>query len=697
MKLNDLKIGTRLNMIMGGFLILIFAIFGLYMNSTIQQQIHSSTNERMTEQINDLVEVMDVQIKANREKVKVSLHAASNYVARQGKISISANETLALTASNQITGATNRVEVKKWFLDGKELHNNTEIVDAISQLGIRTATIFQKIPQGYLRISTNVRNNEGNRAVGTYIPFDSPIAQAIDRGQVYFGRAWVVNDWYLTGYEPISINNEVVGMLYVGAPEKDLGNLQEYFNRKKFFDTGYPYLVSAQGDLIVHPTAVGKSIKDEDFFKIMLLHKDGKVLRDEYMWQGQNKVQYVKYYEPIDAFVSAGFYEKEMDALLNQMRITILLVTVISILFVILVLRFIVNGVVKALEKGVGFAKKVAEGDLTATVDVYQKDEVGELADALRNMVDKLKDIVENVQTGASSISGASLEVSSASQQMSQGASEQASAAEEVSSSMEQMVSNIQQNTDNAQQTEKISETVSKGVQKVGAASQESLDSVRNIASKITIISDIAFQTNILALNAAIEAARAGEHGKGFAVVAAEVRKLAERSKIAADEIVTLAAKSVNVTESAGAMMSELIPEIEKTAHLVREIAAASTEQNTGSDQINNAIQQLNLVTQQNAAASEELATSSEELNSQAEQLKELISYFRVDTARKNASTASYKAQSNVRKTSGSNHPEAQVTKNKGAATTNIQSSKNKGVRLEGFGLDKRDADFEKF
>jgi methyl-accepting chemotaxis protein len=222
------------------------------------------------------------------------------------------------------------------------------------------------------------------------------------------------------------------------------------------------------------------------------------------------------------------------------------------------------------------------------------------------------------------------MQMSSASQQLSQGANEQASGAEEVSSSMEQMAANIQQNTDNAQEADKISQRVSDGVQKVGSAAQESLISIRNISDKIGIINDIAFQTNILALNAAVEAARAGEHGKGFAVVAAEVRKLAERSKIAADEIVSLSAKSVNVTESASKLMGNLIPEIEKTAKLVQEIAAASMEQSTGADQVNSAIQQLNQVTQQNAAASEEMATSSEELSSQAEQLKDIISFFRL-------------------------------------------------------------------
>ena len=274
----------------------------------------------------------------------------------------------------------------------------------------------------------------------------------------------------------------------------------------------------------------------------------------------------------------------------------------------------ITRAIVKPINKGVDFAKAIAEGDLTAIIDVSQKDEVGQLALALRNMVGKLRDIVENVRTGADNIAAASQETSSTSQQLSQGSSEQASAAEEVSSSMEQMAANIQQNADNSQQTEKIAASSAESIKIGHDSSVISVKSMREIAEKIQIVNDIAFQTNILALNAAVEAARAGEHGKGFAVVAAEVRKLAERSKIAADEINVVSKSGVEISDKAGKQLEAVVPEMEKTVKLVQEIAASSQEQNAGSDQINSAVQQLSQVTQQNAAASEELATSSEEL-----------------------------------------------------------------------------------
>ncbi|TLX77183.1 hypothetical protein E9993_04100 [Labilibacter sediminis] len=247
-------------------------------------------------------------------------------------------------------------------------------------------------------------------------------------------------------------------------------------------------------------------------------------------------------------------------------------------------------------------------------------------------MAVKLNEIVSNVISGTDNIASASIELSTVSQQISQGASEQASSTEEVSASMEEMSSNIQQNTENAQQTEQIAMVASKGISDVKEAADESLATIKKISEKITIVNDIAFQTNILALNAAVEAARAGEHGRGFAVVAGEVRKLADHSKAAADEILKLSFQGVKITEKSSDLLNQMVPDIERTAILVQEIAASSMEQKTGADQVNSAINQLNKVTQQNAAASEEMATSSEEMSTQTSLLREIIAFFKIST-----------------------------------------------------------------
>lgn len=312
-------------------------------------------------------------------------------------------------------------------------------------------------------------------------------------------------------------------------------------------------------------------------------------------------------------------------------RIMMIFVTIVGLILSVALAYFLTGIVVKPVKKAVKFAQEIAAGDLTVKLDIEQKDEVGVLASALQNMVNKLREVVSTVMIGAENILSASSQVSSSSQEMSQGSNEQASSTEEVSSSMEQMVANIQQNTDNSQQAERIALIGAEGIKKGNQAASNAVVSMKDIAEKVKIIGDIAFQTNILALNAAVEAARAGDHGRGFAVVAAEVRKLAERSRVAADEIDRLTRNGVKEAEDAGKLLSDIVPEIEKTARLVQEIAAASVEQRSGAEQINSSIQQLNVVVQQNAASSEELASSSEELSGQVEQLTEIVSYFKLD------------------------------------------------------------------
>ncbi|MHC2621781.1 methyl-accepting chemotaxis protein [Bradyrhizobium huanghuaihaiense] len=379
--------------------------------------------------------------------------------------------------------------------------------------------------------------------------------------------------------------------------------------------------------------------------------------------------------EAADAYiknVKKNMAEQAEQAKQDGSRAELLLMSLViaSLLIAAVAATWIAMNINRALAQAVGLADAVAIGDLSRKIESSSNDEIGDLIKslnamtvnlnataalaneiaqgnlmveakplsdkdtlglALERMVEKLRQIVSEALTAAQNVSAGSQELSASAEQLSQGATEQASSAEEASSSMEEMASNVKQNADNANQTEKIAAQSAKDAEASGAAVGRAVNAMQTIAEKITIVQEIARQTDLLALNAAVEAARAGEHGKGFAVVASEVRKLAERSQAAAAEIGTLSTDTVKVAQEAGAMLAKLVPDIKKTAELVEEITAACREQDVGSAQINQAIQQLDKVGQQNASASEQVSSTSEELASQAEQLQSTIAYFRIE------------------------------------------------------------------
>ena len=326
-----------------------------------------------------------------------------------------------------------------------------------------------------------------------------------------------------------------------------------------------------------------------------------------------------------------GMISADMSRQFAFVSLFVLLSALIAMLLGVFIAIVITRLITGAMLKGVNFAKLIASGDLTATLNVVQNDEIGMLASALRNMLEKLTTIVEEVNTAARQVASGSQQLSSTAQQMSQGATEQASSVEEISSSMEQMTSNIKQNADNALQTEKIAQKSALAAEEGGRAVNATVNAMKEIASKIGIIEEIARSTNMLALNASIEAARAGEYGKGFAVVASEVGKLAERSQKEAGEISRLSIESVTIAEQAGSTIAAMIPDIRRTAELVQEISASSSEQNSGAEQINSAIMQLDQVVQQNASSSEESASMSEELAGQAAQMQETMEFFKTN------------------------------------------------------------------
>ncbi|WP_319244821.1 Cache 3/Cache 2 fusion domain-containing protein [uncultured Propionivibrio sp.] len=496
---------------------------------------------------------------------------------------------------------------------GKPQNLQYELVDGVVRAMGGTATLFVRHGDEFVRVSTNVKT-EGERAIGTVLDPAGKAIAAILKGQAFYGKVDILGNPYITGYEPIrDAQGQTIGIWYVGY-KVDMAALKEIVGATRLLASGFIAIVDDHDKVRfrsghVDDDAVVKTVKSAG--------GGWDVLKEDFPAWG---------FSVFAAYPHREVSEISRDRIGEIAAVGVLACVLLIALLVVLLRRQVIAPVQAAMQA----AFRIAEGDLTVEVAVTSSDETGRLMSAMRNMVLRLRQIVDEIRISAGELTSASSQVAATSQALSQATSEQAASLEETTAAVEQMSASIAQNTDNAKTTDGIAHQASQDALSGGVAVKSTVDAMKSIAGRISIIDDIAYRTDLLALNAAIEAARAGEHGKGFAVVAAEVRKLAERSQVAAQEIGELAASSVEQAEQAGNLLETMLPSIRKTAELVREITAASEEQTTGAGQISQAMTQLNSVTQQNAAASEELSATAEEMNAQAESLKQLMSRFKV-------------------------------------------------------------------
>jgi methyl-accepting chemotaxis protein len=555
--------------------------------------------------------------------------------------------------------------------EGKALNLDFSVPDRFtSDTGV-VATIFAADGEEFVRVSTSLKKENGDRAVGTQLDHAHPSYPLLRAGSSYIGLATLFGKQYITQYDPIKDSGgKIIGVLFIGLDiSKNMAMLKEKIKAIKIGESGYIYVVNAapgkaQGTELVHPTKEGQNVLDVKssdgrfFIKEMLEAKEGSI---RYDWADKDgdtpreKMVEFHTYKPWNWLIVGGTYTEEITQEAGQLRNRYALLGLAALVLFAVILFLLVRSVVsRPLARAEEAAERIAGGDLDVHLEIHNKDEIGLVLRALNGISKNLSNVVGQVRTGAEQITTASAEIASGNLDLSQRTEEQASSLEETAASMEQLSSAVKNNADNAAQANQMAlaasgiaakggEVVAQVVDTMGSINQSS----RKIVDIISVIDGIAFQTNILALNAAVEAARAGEQGRGFAVVASEVRNLAQRSATAAKEIKVLIDDSVSKVdagskqvEQAGTTMREVVDSVRRVTDIMAEISSASDEQRAGIGQVHEAIAQMDQVTQQNAALVEEAAAAAHALQDQAHALEEVVKIFNLGSGHSSSSPA---------------------------------------------------------
>jgi methyl-accepting chemotaxis protein len=570
----------------------------------------------------------------------------------------------ALDTSNSIDVGGKQLPVLK--NGGKAVNLDFTVVDRFTALTGGNATVFVTSGDDFVRVSTSVKKENGERAIGTLLDRAHAAYPLLRAGKSFTGLATLFGKRYITQYDPIkNASGATIGVLYVGVDiSVELAALKTKIKELKIGDTGYFYVLNAApgktyGDLLVHPAMEGGNIlasKDSsgrEFIKEILEKKTGTIV---YPWlnaeQGEtrprDKMVAYAFFKEWNWVIAGGTYKDEITSESSQLRNRYIVFGLIALGLFALALYLMVRATItRPLMLARDAAVRIADGDLTASIDSSQRDEIGKLSRAVNGISRKLSSVVGKVRDGAEQIATASREISTGNLDLCARTEQQASNLAATATSMEQLTVTVKQNADNARQANQMALNASNVAQKGGAMVTQVIDTMatinqssRKIVDIIGVIDGIAFQTNILALNAAVEAARAGEQGRGFAVVASEVRNLAQRSAAAAKEIKALIGASVDqvdagskLVKSAGVTMEEVLASVARVTGIMAEISAASAEQSGGIDHVNRSINEMDQVTQQNAALVEEASAAAEAMREQAATLAGAVRLFKLDHA----------------------------------------------------------------
>ena len=650
------SVGSKISAFSFALVGVIIGALVLTISATTSSLLEERADHNISTELNGLVATVELFNKTvSNEAVSFGKIFATGF---KGSFALDAGETVDIGGK----------AVPSLKVDGRVLNLDFSAPDRFSSETGGNATIFAASGDDFVRISTSVKKENGERAVGTALDRAAPAYAALREGKVYVGLATLFGKQFITQYEPVrDAGGKVVGALYVGVDiSAHLTALKERIRAAKVGETGYFYVLNAApgkayGELVVHPTQEGqnilanKSADGREYVKHILQTKSGKI---SYDWQNpgdqaaREKFVVYTWFKDWNWVIAGGTYAEEITAEATTLRNRYISFGLVALAaFAAVLYAFVRRAVTRPLAEVRDAAVRIAEGDLTVQIASRGQDEIGRLTDAMNGISRNLSAVVGNVRDGAEQIANASQEISTGNLDLCSRTEEQAASLATTASSMGELTETVRQNADHARQANALAVNASSVAQKGGNMVAQVIDTMesinqssRKIGDITGVIDGIAFQTNILALNAAVEAARAGEQGRGFAVVANEVRNLAQRSAAAAREIKALIAASNSDVEAgsrlvseAGATMNEVLASVGRVTDIMADISAASAEQSSGLEQVNLAIGEMDESTQRNAALVEEASAATQAMQDQAAQLARAVRAFRLDAAAANA------------------------------------------------------------